>query len=66
MVSGVPTTTDFTEPETTIVSPSVYDDLSILVVINASVGDEADVVCCAKMGIDIAENDKTMTKNRGT
>jgi hypothetical protein len=56
MVNGVPTTIDFTEPETTIVSPILYDDLSVLVVISAAVGEELDVVSCAKMGTDKVEN----------
>ncbi len=55
MVNGVPTTNDLTEPETTIVSPIVYDDLSVLVVISGAVGEEEDGVCCARMGIDSAE-----------
>ena len=55
MVNGVPGTTDCTEPEITIVSPIVYDDLSIFIVISGgSVGEEDDGVC-AKMGIDNAE-----------
>ena len=59
MTSGVPLTTDCTWPEITIVSPSVYDDLSILVVISAAVGGEDDgVALCAKMGTDNAERDR--------
>jgi len=59
MVNGVPTTNDFTEPETTIVSPIVYDDLSVLVVISGAVGAEEDDVSCAKIGINNAEPEKS-------
>ena len=58
MVNGVPTTNDFTEPETTIVSPIVYDDLSVLVVISGAVGAEEDDVS-AKIGIDNTEPEKS-------
>ena len=59
MDSGVPVTTACTWPEITIVSPNVYDDLSILVVTSAAVGGEGDgVTLCAKMGIDNAERDR--------
>ena len=54
MVNGVPTTNDLTEPETMIVSPIVYDDLSIVAVISGSVG-VGGVDVSAKMGIDSAE-----------
>ena len=60
MVNGVPTTTDCTEPDITIESPIVYDDLSTLVVISGAVGTAEDVVVCsAKIGTDNAENDKS-------
>jgi hypothetical protein len=55
MVNGVPTTIDLTEPETTIVSPIEYDDLSVLVVISGAVGGEEEDDTCARIGIDNAE-----------
>ena len=59
MDSGVPLTTACTWPEITIVSPNVYDGLSILVVTSAAVGGEGDgVTLCAKMGMDNTERDR--------
>jgi len=57
MVNGVPKTTDCTDPEITIVSPRMYDDLSVFIVMSGAVGEDGAKVGddCARMGTDSAE-----------
>jgi hypothetical protein len=57
MVNGVPKTTDCTDPEITIVSPRIYEDLSVFIVISGAVGADGAKVGddCARIGTDNAE-----------